>query len=82
MRPGLTDTDIRELKQRRARGEWPVLTVRYLSTRTIGITLAKPQTRLAWMRLDKLPIECTTNQFGEEKSELIEQADRLPLPFL
>lgn len=81
VRAGLTDTDIRELKQRHARGEWTVLMVRYLGARTVGIKLVEPQTNLAWVRSDKLPTECTPDQFGDEKAALAEQADPLFLSF-
>lgn len=79
VRAGLTDADIRVLKQRRERGEWPVLTVRYLGVRTVGIQLVEPQTSLSWMRSDKLPTECTPDQFAEEKAALVEQAEPLDM---
>jgi ATP-dependent DNA ligase len=81
VRAGLTDADIVTLKECRARGAWPVLTVRYLGARTVGINLVEPQTSLTWLRSDKLPTECTSNQFGDEKATYIEQAERLPLSF-
>ena len=84
VRSGLLDPDIRVLRDMRAAGQWPVLTVSYLPIRTVGITLVEARTsRLAALRSDKLAQDCTTDQFreqfGSEKDALIRDALALDL---
>jgi hypothetical protein len=83
MRAGLSDGDIRVLRNMRADGQWPVLTVEYLPIRTVGVTLVEARTSLARLRTDKRAQDCTTDQFreqfGPEKDALIRYAEGLDL---
>ncbi|MEO6892101.1 MAG: RNA ligase family protein [Ktedonobacteraceae bacterium] len=72
VRSGLTDADIRVLRDRRARGEWPVLTIEYLPIRTTGIHLVEPC--VTQQRTDKQAWACTTEQLGDEKAALVSAA--------
>lgn len=70
VRSGLVDADINRLAQMLANGERPVLCVEYLPVRTVGIRLVEPRTDISCLRSDKLPTECTTDQFGPAKAAL------------
>jgi ATP-dependent DNA ligase len=59
------------------KGGHPVFTVTYLPKRTVGIRLVEPRTGMAMLRSDKDAAECTTEQFGSEKADAIEQAEPL-----
>jgi ATP-dependent DNA ligase len=71
VRSGLTDADVERVRQMLARGQHPVFRVSYLPASTVGITLVQPTTSMAWLRTDKEARECTTDQFGPEKADLI-----------
>jgi ATP-dependent DNA ligase len=74
VRSGLTDVDIRTVRQMLERGERPVFTVTYLPKRTVGIQLVEPRTSMTRLRSDKSAAECTTDQFDAEKAPFIAQA--------
>lgn len=74
VRGGLTDAHLATLGEMLARGERPVLKVEYLPIRTVGIRLVEPKTSLRQLRTDKLPEECTTDQFDQAKAALIAAA--------
>jgi ATP-dependent DNA ligase len=71
VRSGLTDVDVQTVKDRLAQGQFPVFRISYLPASTVGLSLVQPRTSLALMRQDKEVAECTTDQFGPEKAELI-----------
>ena len=74
VRSGLTDADIERVRGMLVRGQNPVFRVTYLPASTIGITLVQPKTSMDALRTDKDAHECTTDQFGSEKAEIIAQA--------
>lgn len=74
VRSGLTDADIRTVRQMLERGTRPVFTVTYLPKRTVGIQLVEPRTSMTRLRSDKSAAECSTDQFEAEKAPLIAQA--------
>lgn len=74
VRSGLTNQDVEAVRVLLAQGHFPVFPITYLPASTIGITLVQPRTSLALLRQDKDPQDCTTDQFGAEKAELIAQA--------
>jgi ATP-dependent DNA ligase/predicted DNA-binding WGR domain protein len=74
VRSGLVDADLLRLGEMLAQGERPVLKVAYLPVRTVGIKLVEPKTSIAELRTDKLASECTTDQFGPAKTQMVEAA--------
>ena len=74
VRGGLKDPDINRLAAMLAGGEQPVLQVEYLPVRTVGVKLVEPRTDISQLRSDKLAAECTTEQFGPAKANLIAAA--------
>jgi len=74
VRSGLTDANIAEVRAMLGRGERPVFPVTYLPKRTVSTQLVEPRTSMALIRSDKVASECTTDQFGQEKAELIKRA--------
>jgi hypothetical protein len=78
VRSGLTNQDITVLAEQLAQGIWPVIKVTYRLARTSGVVLVEASTSRAWIRSDKAPWSCTTDQLGEEKAALIEQAAPVP----
>jgi hypothetical protein len=74
VRAGLTEADLRVIRQMLEEGKRPVFTVRYLPKRSIGLHLVEPRTRMAWLRTDKEAFECTTDQFDASKTALIAHA--------
>jgi len=77
VRAGLTKEDMSWFTEQLAQGKWVVIKVVYRIKRTIGITLVEPSTSIEWVRSDKSPWECTTDQWGAEKAELVAQAPAL-----
>ena len=77
VRAGLTVEDMRWFADQLAYGKLVVLKVRYRLKRTIGITLVEPSTSIDWVRTDKTPWECTTDQWGAEKADLVQNAPAL-----
>jgi ATP-dependent DNA ligase len=82
VRSGLNDQAIIQLAEMLKQGKHPVLTIEYLPIRTIGITLVEPKTTIRKLRTDKVPTECTTDQFGTEKAALIAAAKAISLSML
>ena len=78
VRSGLTHQDITWLAERLAQGIWSVIKVKYRLARTSGVVLVEASTSREWIRSDKEPWSCTTDQLGEEKAALIEQAAPVP----
>lgn len=78
VRSGLTNQDIIFLAERLAQGILSVIKVKYRIGRTSGIALVEASTSREWIRSDKKPWSCTTDQLGEEKASLIEQAPPIP----
>ncbi len=78
VRSGLTHQDVTLLAERLAQGIWPVIKVTYRLARTSGVALVEASTSREWIRSDKAPWSCTTDQLGEEKAALIEQATPVP----
>jgi ATP-dependent DNA ligase len=74
VRAGLNEAEVEQVRDLLAQGRWPVFRVRYLPASTIGITLAQPQTSMAWLREEKEARECHTDQLGAEKAHLIAAA--------
>lgn len=74
VRSGLTDDNISQVRTMLEQGERPVFPVTYLPKRTIGIQLVEPRTSMSLLRSDKMASECTTDQFGQEKADLIARA--------
>lgn len=74
VRSGFTDADIRAVRSILEQGERPVFTVTYLPIRTIDIKLVEPRSGMAFLRSDKDASECTTDQFGPEKTKFIAKA--------
>ena len=74
VRGGLKDADINRLAAMLGRGEQPVLQVEYLPVRTVGIKLVEPRTDISQLRSDKAATECTTDQFGPAKADLVAMA--------
>lgn len=64
VRSGLSEADMGRLASMLARGEIPVLRVRYLGARTRGTALVEPRTSMADLRDpgEKVAAECTTDQ--------------------
>ncbi|HEU5379008.1 MAG TPA: hypothetical protein VFV38_26595 [Ktedonobacteraceae bacterium] len=74
VRSGLNDTDIERVRGMLVRGQSPVFRVTYLPSSTIGMTLVQPKTSMDALRTDKEARDCTTDQFGPEKTTIIAQA--------
>ena len=77
VRAGLSKEDMGWFADQLARGQLIVIRVRYRLKRTIGITLVEPSTSIEWVRTDKAPWECTTDQWGSEKAHMVQQAESL-----
>lgn len=78
VRAGLLKEHMSWFADQLGHGKLVVIRVRYRLKRTIGITLVEPSTSIAWVRMDKSPWECTTDQWGTEKAEMVVQAPTLP----
>ena len=78
VRSGLTDADVHHIGTLLASGKTPVISVEFLSARTVGYRLAEPTTALSHLRDDKAAADCTTDQlldiFGPTRRLAIESA--------
>ena len=77
VRAGLSKDDMLALAEQLAQGIRPVMKIRYLPKRTVGITLVEGRTNREWVRTDKSAWDCTTEQWGEEKAHLVALAPAL-----
>lgn len=77
VRSGFNAAEINAVRQMLDRGERPVFKVTYLPKRTVGLLLVEPKSGMSMLRSDKDAAECTTDQLGEEKAELVAQAKPL-----
>ncbi|MGH9821697.1 MAG: RNA ligase family protein [Blastocatellia bacterium] len=77
VRAGLSKEDMGWFADQLTHGTQVVIRVRYRLKRTIGITLVEPSTSIDWVRTDKSPWECTTDQWGPEKAHMIQEAEAL-----
>lgn len=85
VRSGLTGPTMQRLMAAAATGvpvqDLPVLTVRYLPARTVGVGLVEPKAWDSNVRTDKRATDCTTlqliDQFGEERQAAIDAAPRV-----
>jgi hypothetical protein len=77
VRAGLLKEDMSWFADQLTQGKQVVIRVRYRLKRTIRITLVEPSTSIEWVRTDKSPWECTTDQWGPEKADLVNQAQAL-----
>jgi hypothetical protein len=77
VRAGLSKEDMGWFAEQLAHGKLVVIKVRYRLKRTIGIALVEPSTSIEWVRTDKSPWQCTTDQWGEAKAHLVQDAPAL-----
>jgi len=78
VRAGLNGDDMRWFAQQLEAGVMPVLTVEYLPKRAERIAVVEGTTSRERVRTDKSVWQCTTEQWGPEKADLIKQAKPLP----
>jgi len=77
VRAGLSKEDMSWFADQLVHGQLIVIRVRYRLKRTIGIALVEPSTSIEWVRTDKSPWECTTDQWGPEKAHMVREAPTL-----
>ncbi len=77
VRAGLSKEDMSWFADQLVHGQLIVIRVRYRLKRTIGIALVEPSTSIEWVRTDKSPWECTTDQWGPEKAHMVREAPAL-----